>query len=1093
MEDKSYKQFVDKLNGYISKYYRFQLIRGFILFILTIILYYSLVAGLEYFSFFDPKVKMLILVTTLILLLFIAFYFLIVPVVKLAGLLKPITYYDVSAQLAKSYPQIKDKLINIIELARDESSNYSDQLKWASIDQKIDELKVFNFSDAIRFRDLKLIFSVLLVIILLFLGAFIKFPDFYTESTVRLIHFQEKFVKPAPFTFHLENKSLEVVSGESLDLVLRCTGRELPQTAFVTISGNNFMMSRDGNQFKYKLENINSPLTFYFTDKKYVSPAYHISVLNKPFISSFKVKVTPPAYTNMSAEILDNIGDLKIASGSVVHWVFNTAYTDSLSFIFNDSLKIPAQLVDGKFELNRTIKHGEDYKIVIKNARLSDGGNLVYRIQTIADLYPEIKVVQLRDSTDFKTFHFKGNLMDDYGFHQLSFVVDADGRDTTFQLPVTPFLLNQDFYYSFDFDQVKTLGKSFKYYFAVFDNDAINHFKRSISETFTFSFPDYKELISRENADLDNTNRLFDKSSKLTEDIRNQIQELKEKQITTKMSDFEKFQMVKDIMDKKGELENVLNQLKQQNKDASNFTNSFTEEKAEILKKQKQIEDLVNEVFDSELKKLFEQFNELAKQFDPNKFEQLSKQMDMRLENLDKQLEKNIELLKRMKVEQKVDRIVDQLKQLSAEEQANLKKIEKRSDVKEIEQLEKKNSELLKDLEKDYKETVEFNRTLEKPMNLFPFDEEFKTVKDNYSKTIEESQRGNKRKASNQIDSNSKALDQLAFAMSQMMANQKEKENRENINNLKQILNNLVYVSFSQENLLNKLSKLDYNNPIVNELKLKQKNLIRQVTFINDSLYALSKRSPEVGAMISKEIISLQTNTESSLENMENGNLGAAGMYDQYGITAANNLALFLSEALENMKKQQNMPGDGDCDKPGGNGSKSGLAKLKQSQQSIKDQLQQMIEEMKSGKTGNLSKMIGQTIAQQEIMQQLLQDMMNGTSIGSGAQQQLRAVEQMLEETRRDLINKNITGDLIKRQNSILSRLLEAEKSEMERGQDDERESKTADDKKGRNPQNYFEYKNKTKNETELAKPSNFKLNNFYDQKYNSFLNRIKE
>lgn len=1093
MEDKNYKQFVDKLNGYISKYYRFQLIRGLILFVLAVISYYSLITGLEYFSFFDPKIKVVILLATVVLVAFILFYFLAVPMIKLIGLLKPITYYDVSEQLSKSYPQIKDKLINIIELANEDSANYSSQLKWASIDQKINELRIFNFSEAIRFRDLKLIFSVLVGVILLSLAAFIKFPDFYTESTVRLIHFQEKFVKPAPFTFHLENKTLEVVSGESLELLLKCTGKELPQTAFVTISGNNFMMSRNGDIYKYTLDHINSPLTFYFTDKKYISPAYHIKVLNKPFISSFSVRVTPPAYTNLPGETLNNIGDLKVAAGSKISWVFNTAYTDSLNFIFNDSVKVPAQLVNGKFEFSRLITHGEEYKIVIKNSRLADGGNLVYKIQTIADLYPEIKIAQLRDSSDFKSFHFKGNLVDDYGFHQLSFVVNADGQDTTFQLPFTPFLLNQDFYYSFDFDQVKQFGKSFKYYFAVFDNDVINHYKKSISETFTFSFPDYNELVSREKSDMSNMNMLFERSSKLTDDIRNQIQELKEKQVTTQMSDYEKFQMVKDIMDKKNDLENVLNQLKQQNKDASNFTNSFTEEKSEILKKQKQIEDLINEVFDDDLKKLFDEFNELAKQFNPDKFEQLSKQMDMRLDDLNKQLEKNVQLLKRMKVEQKIDRIVDQLKKLSAEEQANLNKLEKRSDLKEIGEEEKKNAELLNDLEKDYKETGDFNKTLEKPMNLYPFDEDFKTIRNNYSQTIDEAKKGSKRKTSNQMDSNSKALDQLAFAMNQMMVNQKEKENGENIENLKQILDNLIYVSFSQENLLNKLSRVDYNNPMINEVKLKQKNLISQVTFINDSLYALSKRSPEVGTVISKEIVSLQTNTESSLENMENGNLGAAGMYDQYGITSANNLALFLSEALENMKKMQSMPGDGDCDKPGGSGSKAGLAKLKQSQQAIKDQLQQMIDQMKSGKTGNLSRNIGETIAQQEIMQQLLRDMMNGNTVGSAAQQQLKSVEQMIEESRKDLINKNITGELINRQNKILSRLLEAEKSEMERGQDDERESKTAEDIKGRNPESYFEYKNKIKTETEFAKPGNFKLNSFYEQKYNSFLNRIKE
>jgi hypothetical protein len=217
-------------------------------------------------------------------------------------------------------------------------------------------------------------------------------------------------------------------------------------------------------------------------------------------------------------------------------------------------------------------------------------------------------------------------------------------------------------------------------------------------------------------------------------------------------------------------------------------------------------------------------------------------------------------------------------------------------------------------------------------------------------------------------------------------------------------------------------------------------------------------------------------------------------MYQQYVITAANNLALFLSEALDNIKKQQDAAGsgEGDCEKPGGKGSKPGMEMLKESQKSIKEQLQQMIDQMKSGDMGKLSKSIGQTIAQQEIMQQLIREMLNGASMGNEAKSQLQAIEQLLEQSRKDLINRNINNELINRQNLILSKLLDAEKSEIERDIEDKRESKTAIDVKKSNPEGYFEYKNKTKNENESLKRSNYQLRTFYDQKYNNFLNQFK-
>jgi hypothetical protein len=168
------------------------------------------------------------------------------------------------------------------------------------------------------------------------------------------------------------------------------------------------------------------------------------------------------------------------------------------------------------------------------------------------------------------------------------------------------------------------------------------------------------------------------------------------------------------------------------------------------------------------------------------------------------------------------------------------------------------------------------------------------------------------------------------------------------------------------------------------------------------------------------------------------------------------------------------------------------MKSLKDSQNSIKEQLQQMIDQMKKGDMGKMSKSIGQTLAQQEIMQQLMRDMINGSSVGSKAKEQLKAIDQLLEQSREDLINRNVTSELINRQNLILSKLLDAEKSEIERDFEDKRESKTAIDIKKENPEGYFEYKNKLKNESEQIKRSNYKLKSFYDQKYNNFLNQIK-
>lgn len=1091
--EKNYKQFVDKLNAYIQKFYFYQLIRGVILFFLLLLLYYSFIALLEYLNYLDPRIKLIILFVTVFITLVIFLYFVIAPVIKLFGLGKRLDYYDISTRLSATFPEIKDKLINIIELEKESSAFYSDDLTRASIDQKIDELKIYKFSDSIRFSDLKRILLVFCGVLLLLVLSFIKFPDFYRESSVRLIHFQQKFERPAPYTFNLEGLKPRIISGESVELKLHCMGKDLPDMMYVNLGGNNFLMNRKGDYYFYTIDNLNSSLSVYFTDKKYISDLFKISVINKPFVSSFEIEIQPPAYTNLPVEKLQNVGDLKVVTGTILKWSFKTSDTDSLCLVFSDSTKVVAKLVNKMFEVQKMVTSDIGYKVLAKNAFIKDENNLEYNIHTINDLYPEIKVAQLQDSVDFKVRHFKGNIIDDYGFHQLGLTISGGDKDSTFLVPFVPFMLNQDFYYSFNFESVKSLGKSFKYYFTVYDNDFINHFKKSISETFTFSFPDYQDILAKENSDQTSLDLLFKKSGKLTDEIKQEFKNLKMKQINSELSEWEKFQSVKDIMNKKSELENILDQIQQQNKDAGNFLKSFSDEKTDILKKQQQIDELLKDVFTDELKKLFEEFNELAKQFDAKKFDQLSKGMDNRLDDLSKQLEKNLQLLKKMKVEQKVQRVIDGLKKLALSEKEISERIDKRGDLDKVSTVEKDNLALIGDLLKDYDGALEMNKELEKPIKLFDFSNEFSGIKVNYNKVLENIDKNVKRKTISEIQNNAKSLDQLAFAMQQMMSSISMKQNQENVEVLKQILNNLITVSFDQENLLKKYGGVDFNNPLINELKIKQKDVSSQVVFVKDSLYALAKRTPQVGTVVNKELLNLENSTNDAFDNLESGNLGGARMYQQYGITAANNLALFLSEALESIKEQEknSQPGDGDCDKPGTK-SKPSMKGLKESQMSIKDQLQKMIEEMKKGNSGQLSKAIGQTLAQQEIMQQLMREMINSGALGSKASDQLKLVDQMLEQTRKDLINKNITNEIVNRQNLILSKLLDAEKAEIEREFDDKRESKTAIDRQKSNPQSYFEFDNKTGKENEFIRRDNFRMKSFYDQKYNGFVNRLK-
>ncbi len=245
--------------------------------------------------------------------------------------------------------------------------------------------------------------------------------------------------------------------------------------------------------------------------------------------------------------------------------------------------------------------------------------------------------------------------------------------------------------------------------------------------------------------------------------------------------------------------------------------------------------------------------------------------------------------------------------------------------------------------------------------------------------------------------------------------------------------------------------------------------------------------------MVSNELLTIGLNLDKAAGEIEEGLFSKANVSQLYVITSFNNLALMLAESLEQLENQMadGMSGEQQCENQRCKG-KPGMNLLKNESENLKQQLQQMIEQMKSGKQGEMSQQIGKTLMQHEMMQQMLRELMNNGGVGSGAQKQLKEIDELLEQNRRELMNKNISTKTMARQNLITTRLLEAEKAEIERDYDEKRDSKTAKDFYS-NPIKFFEYKDNENFTLEYLNKNSHKLNNFYNNIYKHYLNNIEK
>lgn len=1083
---------IDKLNSFKLKYYAYKLVKGVVLSLFFILVVYTAFSLIEYFVYLSTEVRKIVFFGFLLFSGLMVIQFIGIPVLKMMHILKPIDLKATTKIIQKHFTGIEDRLLNIIELNNLPKNQYSNELVLASIDQKIDQLKVFDFNEAVQFKNVKYVIIYLIISVLVSIGIFVFNKNVFIDSTIRLVNFNTTFVKPAPFAFKLENTELQVKKGDSYLIKVLVEGDEIPGIVYINIEGNNYLMKTlSAGSFEFEMVSVINPFKFYFTDLKYNSEKFNLQLLPKPGITQFKTTIFPPPYTALQTQILHNIGDLQIPNGTKVEWSFNGIDID-LVFFVQDSVKIKATELNNGFIVDSKFYKSTNYNIYIQNRITKPELALSYSIEVIPDLFPEIEIEQITDSLQLTRFYFKGTIGDDYGFSNLRFHYNIGNSDSTITIPFVKMLTDQELYFIFDFKDLNQTKGIVSYYFSVTDNDAVNNYKTTTSDNFTFQFPDREEILASDKEQFDKLQANIDKSRELTKEIKKDLNNLQLKNMDTNVSEWEKSQMVSDIISKQNKLEKLYDQIKQDNEKLNNYLNSFDKQNQAIQEKQKQIEKLLEEVFTDELKKLMEEFNRLAEQFNSQKLNQLSENINLTLEDIEKQLEKNLEMLRKMKVEQKLQDVIDEIKEIAKEEEKLAQEIEENKNFEEAEKKVSSHQYQTKQLENNIKDALELNKELKKPMNFDDFDEEFKDIDKSFEESKSELSKKNKKKAGESTKKSAEKLQNLAFGMQQMLDMNTKEQNMENIANLKQILSNLIFLSFSQEKVLSDLNGIADKDPALFQLNKDQKRIFEQSKIVKDSLYTLAMRTPQITSMVNNELLAMEINLKKANEEMQEALFPNARVSQQFVVTSFNNLALMLNEALEDLEKQMadGQPGDQECEKPGQ--GKPGMNMLKQASESIKQQLQHMIEQMKNGNPQNMSRQMGQSLMQHEMMQQMLRDMMNNGSVGSDAKKQLQQIDKMLEQNRKELMNKSINAQTIARQNQITTRLLEAEKAELERDFEDKRESETADEFYS-NPIKFFEYKEKDNFSIEYLNRNSHKLHNFYNNKYKQYLKNIAE
>ena len=923
----NYSHIIYKLEQFIKRYYLNALIKGILLFLAIGLLYFLFTLIIEHTLWLNPNFRTVLFWLFIIIEVSLLIKFIAIPLSHLFKIRQGISNEYASQLIGTHFPDVNDKLTNLLQL--NQHQNKSDLLI-ASIEQKSSQLKLIPFQKAIDLKaNQKYIPLALLPIIIILISFLSGQYNWFTESYTRIINHNVAYEPPAPFQFYVINDTLSIVQNNDFKLLVRVEGEKLPSNPQIIYNNKTYYLTQNTpTEYSFIFNQVKEPIQFNISSNQFKSKDYFLDVIEAPELLAFDMYLNYPSYTSKTKDKITGNGNATIPEGTSVTWRLKTKSSqDQVNIYANDTLSF---LSDKPFiyQTGKKVYQNYNYTISLSNKQLKNYEQLNYSLKIIKDQYPKINVESAIDSLDKETLYFKGQATDDYAISKLQLVYyplqnPKEKRRVNFDINKSNF---QNLIYSFPNQLDIEEGIPYELYFEVFDNDLLHYFKSAKSNTFRYrkrttdeanvrKLNQQKEQIQQ----LNNAKSAFEKQEERLKDLSKTQKEKSE----LNFNDKRKF---KDFIKRQEQQEQLM---KNFNKKLNDNLENFKKDEEDPLK-----EDLKQRLKDNEdqLKKdqkLLDELKQMQDKINKEEFTQKLEELANKNKSKKRSMEQLLELTKRFYVAKKAEQLAEQLKDL-AQKQDDLRKNNKTNTVENQKEINQK----FENITMDIKALQNDNKNLKKPFKYSDDgileSETIRVLKQSQSILKDKEELQKNLNQDNDLQNLNKQLsNKQKKAVSKMKSLQQKLSKmiptsgggggsgemlEEDIDVLRQILDNLLKFSFDQEALMNTLKNIQIDNNKYGSYIIKQNILKTHFQHIDDSLFALSLRQPKLSENVNKLITQVYYHIEKTTKQLSENNTYKGTSSQQYIITNTNKLADILSRLMDNMQNKMMKMGKGEGD-----------------------------------------------------------------------------------------------------------------------------------------------------------------------------------
>lgn len=991
------------------------------------------------------------------------------PFLRLLGILKGEGDEATAARVGLRFSQLKDRLHNALQLERagNPLGISSEDLLRASLEDAQRAAAGLDFGAVVNMRMLRTHARRLAALLAAGAGVWLLFAPMMGGAAERIWNYGRDYAPPPPFLLEVEPGSQEVVRGATVPVRVRIVG---PAPASVTLGSrprgqstfDRIPLLRDSaGSFTGTLGPMKTS-TVYFAEAGDQRSAEHLlTVVDRPVLRLLRLSLAFPSYTGLAARQLeDNVGDVTALKGTRIFFrVESTKDLVSAALVFGGGEETALTTEGTTASGTVTLTRDRTYTLRLTDPEgLTNQDPITYRITAVADQPPQITVEAPggdRAVTDREIVNILVRLRDDFGFSALRLahrLVESRYERPSEAFTVVPIPLPAGpatellVPHRWALEGLNLVPEDVvSYYLEVADNDRVSGPKTARSPLYTLRLPSMEEVFAEADRGHESGLQSLQQALEQAQEARKEMEDLQKDLRQQKARlDWQEQKKAEEMLKKYDEVRKKLDEVQQT---VDRMVQQMEQNRAlspETLEKYQELQRMMEELNSPELAEAMKRMQQAMQQMTPEMMRDALKNFSFSEENFRKSIERTMNLLKRLQIEQKMEEAIRRAEEMLKNQTELAERTEQAAkDRTSAQDLARRQEELRKNAEDARASLEDLAEKMEEFPAEMPLEELAEARRDLDSAGLGRQMRESARELASERPESSlqrqrQAMQSMGEHLQQLQRMQKSMQSnqqRQAMDEMRRSLQDLVDLSQRQEELKNRSRALDQNSQAFRENAAAQMEVLRDLSALTERMSTLSQKTFAVTPEMGKAIGDAMRRMNDAMQALEQRDGQQAGGQQEGAMASLNQAASMVQAAMNSM-----MQGGG----PGGTMA-SFLQRLQQmsaQQQGINDGTRQQ-----GGLSPQQQAEMGRLAGEQGMVRKSLEQLAREASQAGELSRMLgdlNRTAQEMREVQTDLARGDVSPETLRKQERILSRLLDAQRSTRERDYEKQRRAQTA-------------------------------------------------